>query len=80
MSKSMRQANRKAAIFSATLLGTTLILAVFFTSDPLQKVEAQQLSANAQMLALSDDTMLPDEDDEIADMFEAPAREAELLD
>lgn len=78
MSKSMRQANRKAAIFSATLLGTTLILAVIFTSEPLQKVEAQQLGAGAQMFAMSDDAALPEEDDEIADMFESP--EVELLD
>lgn len=44
MSKSTRLANRKAAIFSATLLGTLLVLAVAFTNAPVQQVDAQQLA------------------------------------
>jgi hypothetical protein len=81
MKKCTRQANRKAAIFSATLLGTALILAVSFTSDPVQPVEAQQLSMSAQVFAMRDDAALHDaalyeEGDEIADMFpDAPVDE-----
>jgi hypothetical protein len=56
MKKCIRQANRKAAIFSATLLGSALILAVSFTSDPVQPVDAQQLSTSEQMLAMNDAT------------------------
>ncbi|MDY6982454.1 MAG: hypothetical protein SV422_05155 [Pseudomonadota bacterium] len=45
MSKSTRLANRKAAIFSATLLGTLLILAVALTNTPVQQqAETQQLA------------------------------------